>query len=87
MDTQTDARIRSALRHVEQQVTTLIISHRVTTLSQADKILVLEHGQVSQYGTHQELLAQPGLYARIFRIQTQLEEELTSAIQEEGGDA
>ncbi len=87
VDTQTDARIRSALRHVEQQVTTLIISHRVTTLSQADKILVLEHGQVSQYGTHQELLAQPGLYARIFRIQTQLEEELTSAIQEEGGDA
>ena len=61
VDTETDAQIRAALRHEQKDVTTLIISHRVTTLSQAELILVLENGQITQQGTHAELCSQPGL--------------------------
>ena len=84
VDTETDAQIRAALRHEQKDVTTLIISHRVTTLSQADLILVLENGQISQQGTHAELCSQPGLYQRINSIQNALEEELTQAKAAEG---
>ena len=84
VDTETDAQIRAALRHEQKDVTTLIISHRVTTLSQADLILVLENGQITQQGTHAELCSQPGLYQRINSIQNALEEELTQAKATEG---
>ena len=84
VDTETDAQIRAALRHEQKDVTTLIISHRVTTLSQADLILVLENGQITQQGTHAELCSQPGLYQRINSIQNALEEELAQAKAAEG---
>lgn len=84
VDTETDAQIRAALRHEQKDVTTLIISHHVTTLSQADLILVLENGQITQQGTHAELCSQPGLYQRINSIQNALEEELTQAKAAEG---
>lgn len=84
VDTETDAQISAALRHEQKDVTTLIISHRVTTLSQADLILVLENGQITQQGTHAELCSQPGLYQRINSIQNALEEELTQAKAAEG---
>ena len=80
VDTETDAQIRAALRHEQKDVTTLIISHRVTTLSQADLILV----HITQQGTHAELCSQPGLYQRINSIQNALEEELTQAKAAEG---
>ncbi len=84
VDTETDAQIRAALRHEQEGTTTFIISHRVTTLSQADLILVLEDGKITQQGTHEELCAQDGLYRRINSIQTALEEELTAARAMEG---
>ncbi len=87
VDTETDAQIRAALRNEQKDVTTLIISHRVTTLSQADLILVLEDGRITQQGTHAELCKQPGLYQRINSIQNALEEELTQAKAAEGGEA
>ena len=83
VDTETDAQIRTALSSEQKDVTTLIISHRVTTLSQADMILVLEDGRITQQGTHAELCRQPGLYQRINSIQTALEEELNDAIASE----
>ena len=85
VDTETDAQIRAALKGEKSGVTTLIISHRVTTLSQADMILVLEDGRITQQGTHEELCREEGLYRRINAIQNTLEEELTQAIQAEGG--
>ena len=83
VDTETDAQIRAALNREERGVTTLIISHRITTLSQADQIIVLEDGQVAATGTHEELCHQPGLYQRINSIQNTLEEELAATGKEE----
>ena len=83
VDTETDAQIRAALARRSEGMTTLIISHRITTLSQADLILVLENGRITQQGTHEELCRQPGLYQRINSIQTALEEELNLARAEE----
>ncbi|MBQ1893256.1 MAG: ABC transporter ATP-binding protein [Clostridia bacterium] len=83
VDTETDAAIREALSGRRQNCTTFIISHRITTLSTADKILVLEHGRLVQQGTHEELIKVDGLYKRIADIQNMLEGELGS----EGGEA
>ncbi len=79
VDTETDAQIRSALHDRAKDTTTLIISHRITTLSQADFILVLEDGRVADQGTHAELCSRPGLYQRINNIQNVLEDELNQA--------
>jgi ATP-binding cassette subfamily B protein len=75
VDTETDTAIRKALSQRDKSTTTFIISHRITTLSEADFILVLDEGQVAQIGTHQELISQEGLYKRIWSIQNDLEEE------------
>jgi ATP-binding cassette subfamily B protein len=83
VDTQTDAAIRAALRERRRGTTTLIISHRIATLSEADHILVLENGRVAQFGTHAELVSRPGLYRRIHSIQNALEDELQQTL----GDA
>lgn len=77
VDTETDAQIRAALSSRSHKSTTIIISHRITTLSEADHILVLDQGRVVDQGTHQELCSRPGLYQRINQIQTALEEEFT----------
>ena len=73
VDTQTDAKIRDALYGLGQGGVVFIISHRITTLCEADKILVLDHGKLVQQGTHNELIEQEGLYRRIAVIQDALE--------------
>ena len=75
VDTETDAQIRSALKKRSRDTTTIIISHRIVTLSQADLVLVLEDGKITEQGTHEELIHSGGLYSRIFNIQSALEEE------------
>lgn len=76
VDTETDAAIRRELQKRSKHITTFIISHRITTLSEADIILVLEEGRLVQSGTHEQLVNQPGLYKRVWAIQNALEEEL-----------
>lgn len=69
VDTETDLKIRRNLSTLERKFTTFIITHRVSTAKDADLIIVLEDGKVSEMGTHQELLLKPGLYKRIAEIQ------------------
>ena len=80
VDTETDRVIREALQAQRasggRTPTTFIISHRITTLADADWILVLEKGRIAQQGTHEELIEVDGLYRRIYRIQAALEDEL-----------
>ena len=72
VDTETDIHIRSALKSRQSNTTTLIITHRVATAKDADRIVVLEDGRISQLGTHDQLLKQDGLYRRIYDIQTRM---------------
>ena len=76
VDMQTDRAIRQELRRLRKSVTTIIISHRINTLCEADHIFVLENGRLSDQGTHEELTHRDGLYRQIFAIQSALEEDL-----------
>ncbi len=72
VDTGTDESIRAALNARRDGVTTILISHRISTLMEADRIFVLSGGKIAEEGTHEELLDIPnGIYARVFEIQTQ----------------
>ncbi|SHH48329.1 ATP-binding cassette, subfamily B [Sporobacter termitidis DSM 10068] len=79
VDTKTDAAIREALSARRRNVTTIIISHRITTLMEADKIFVLRDGHVIEEGSHEELMTTGGLYRRTYDIQ--------NAVGEEGSEA
>lgn len=72
VDTRTDQSIRQALKERRKDVTTIIISHRISTLMEADRIFVLYGGKIAESGTHQELIQlENGIYNRVYRIQTQ----------------
>ncbi len=78
VDTETDAKIRKALLENAKDSTMIIISHRITTLMQADQIVVINDGRVAEMGTHDELKATGGIYSRICEIQA-------DGLKEEGG--
>lgn len=69
LDAKTDLKIRDALNKREKKSTTLIITHRVNTAMQADKIVMLDEGMIAQMGRHEELIRQEGIYKRIAKIQ------------------
>ncbi|MDR1663378.1 MAG: ABC transporter ATP-binding protein/permease [Clostridiales bacterium] len=75
VDAETDAQIRAALRERAGDVTTFIISQRITTLMEADRIFVFEEGRLADEGPHAALIEREGLYRRIWNIQNLLEEE------------
>jgi len=75
VDTETDAQIREALKERASDVTTFIISQRITTLMDADRIFVIENGKLSDQGSHEELVVKDGLYKRIWEIQSMLEQD------------
>ncbi len=76
VDSETDAKIRRSLKENLHDATTILISHRITTLMHADRILVLDDGAVEDIGTHQELVAREGLYQRIFTLQSSIQSDL-----------
>ena len=69
VDTDTETRIRAALRHMVTGRTSVIIAHRLSTIQQADCILVMHKGHLRETGTHQQLLAQRGLYWKLYQLQ------------------
>ena len=70
VDTETDAKIRASLEKRFGSASIIIISHRISTLSKADQILVLDSGRIAEQGTHEDLVAQNGIYRAIYDIQT-----------------
>ncbi len=73
VDTETDAAIRQAIKSLSGSLTTIIIAHRVSSAQNADRIIVLEDGVVTENGTHKQLLRHNGLYKRIYNIQTAID--------------
>ena len=69
VDMETDAAIRAALKNENKHKTVIIISHRIATVKDADIIIVLEKGKITEQGTHRELIQHDGLYKRIYDIQ------------------
>ena len=74
VDTQTDARIRQAIARRFGKASVILISHRITTLSAADKIIVLDRGRILEEGTHEQLKANGGIYQKIYETQSGTQE-------------
>ncbi|MGO9403115.1 MAG: ABC transporter ATP-binding protein [Terriglobales bacterium] len=69
VDTETEFRVRDALNRMVEGRTALIIAHRLSTIQRADEIIVMHKGQVREMGTHQQLLAQRGIYYKLYQLQ------------------
>jgi len=69
VDTETEFRVRAALTHMVEGRTSIIIAHRLSTVQRADKIIVMHKGQVREIGTHQQLLANRGIYWKLYQLQ------------------
>jgi ATP-binding cassette subfamily B protein len=85
LDTHTEREIQQSLREVSRDRTTLVIAHRLSTVVDADEILVLDHGTIVERGSHDLLLALDGQYAAMWRKQQEaahLQTELESALAE-----
>jgi ABC-type multidrug transport system fused ATPase/permease subunit len=69
LDSESERAVQAALTLLMKDRTTLVIAHRLSTIADADKIVVFDQGQMVEQGTHGELLARGGLYARLYRTQ------------------
>jgi ABC-type multidrug transport system fused ATPase/permease subunit len=69
VDSEIEAQIEEALKELMRGRTSLVVAHRLSTVQNADRILVLHHGQILEAGTHAELLDEGGIYARLYQLQ------------------
>jgi ATP-binding cassette subfamily B protein len=80
VDTETELRVRDALNRMVEGRTALIIAHRLSTIQRADKIIVMHKGQVREMGTHQQLLAQRGIYYKLYQLQYK-DQEVSASVE------
>jgi len=69
IDTETEQLIQQAVERVMERRTSLVVAHRLSTIQKCDRIIVLHHGELREMGTHHELLAERGLYWRLYQLQ------------------
>ena len=69
IDTETEQLIQRAIERVMRDRTSIVVAHRLSTIQSADRIIVLHHGEIREQGTHQELLAERGLYWKLYKLQ------------------
>ena len=69
LDAQAERQVQEALVRLMKDRTTLVIAHLLSTVTMADKIVVFDHGEIKEEGTHQDLIQQDGLYRRLYHIQ------------------
>lgn len=81
VDTKTDAQIRKALKNANKSLTSIIITHRITTAKEADKIIVINNGTIEAIGTHDELVNNSPLYSSLWNIQGSLESEFAKLVE------
>jgi len=77
LDTQSERHVQAALENLMQHRTTLVIAHRLSTVKKADRIVVMQKGEIVEIGNHDELLARDGIYAHLYRIQFDEEKKAT----------
>ena len=80
VDTETEFEIQKALRSITKGKTTLVIAHRITSIQDCDRIIVLDKGKIIESGTHEELIKNNGFYKKIFDIQVSVEDEINEEL-------
>lgn len=80
IDTETEFEIQKELRKIMKNVTTFVIAHRITSIQDCDRIIVLDKGEIIESGTHDELIKRDGFYKKIFDIQVTVEDEIQKEI-------
>ena len=80
VDTETELRVREALTSLVSERTSIVIAHRLSTIQRADRILVMHRGRVREFGTHQQLLGQRGIYWKLYQLQYKDQEPLPTPL-------
>ena len=75
IDVETETLLHRALDRLSENKTVLLIAHRLSTIAQADRIMVMEHGELVESGTRDQLLAQDGIYASMIKTKRQIESQ------------